>query len=106
ETLHPVRLGRTFALATREVTVGQYRRFVRAHPRIPIVVEVKQYSSSPECPIIGETWYEAAAYCRWLGEQEGVPEDQQCYPSVEEILAAGERGEMAMYPDYLRRTGY
>ena len=25
------------------------------------------------------TWYEAAAYCNWLSEQEGLPKDQWCY---------------------------
>ena len=25
------------------------------------------------------TWYEAAAYCNWLSEQEGIPKDQWCY---------------------------
>ena len=24
-------------------------------------------------------WYTAAAYCNWLSEQEGLPEDQWCY---------------------------
>src|SRR5262249_39211885 len=68
--------------------------------------EIKQRSPSPDCPIIGETWYEAAAYCRWLSEQEGVPEDQQCYPPVGEILEGGRRGALKMAPDLLRRTGY
>ena len=25
------------------------------------------------------TWYKAAAYCNWLSEQEGIPEEQWCY---------------------------
>ena len=31
----------------------------------------------------GMTWYEAAAYCNWLSEQEGLPKDQWCYLPVE-----------------------
>ena len=27
----------------------------------------------------------AAKYCRWLSAQEGIPEDQMCYPSLDEI---------------------
>ena len=46
-------------------------------------------------------WYEAAAYCRWLSEQEGVPEDQMCYPPIAKITEG-----MQLPEDYLERTGY
>jgi formylglycine-generating enzyme required for sulfatase activity len=47
------------------------------------------------------TWYDAAAYCRWLSEQEGVPESEMCYPPIAQIQEG-----MRLPPDYLRRTGY
>jgi hypothetical protein len=47
------------------------------------------------------TWYEAAQYCRWLSEQEGVAESEMCYPAIDKI------GPGMMLPsDYLSRTGY
>ena len=47
------------------------------------------------------TWYQAAQYCRWLSEQEGVPEEQMCYPRVAEIKEG-----MKLPADFLTRTGY
>ena len=32
-------------------------------------------------------WYKAAAYCNWLSQQEGVPEDQWCYETNAEKLS-------------------
>ena len=49
------------------------------------------------------TWYEAAAYCNWLSEQEGIPKQQWCY----EPNDSGEYGEgMKPAADFLDRTGY
>ena len=39
-----------------------------------------------ELPITQVSWYQAAAYLRWMGEQEGFPEEQQSYPPVDELL--------------------
>ncbi len=47
------------------------------------------------------TWYQAAKYCNWLSEQEGIPAEQWCYdPS--QPFADG----MRLPSDYLQRTGY
>src|SRR5207249_3535030 len=81
--------------ATRETTIEQFRRFQREH------AYNKQYSPDMHGPVIGVTWYEAAQYCRWLSEKEGVPEDQMCYPPVSQIGP-----EMTLPKDYLSRTGY
>jgi hypothetical protein len=86
---------RRFALATREVTVEQFLRFRPTHPN------ATQPASGPDYPVNVVTWYDAAAYCRWLSEQEGVPEDQMCYPPAAQI-----KDGMQPCPDYLSRTGY
>jgi serine/threonine-protein kinase len=106
ERLHRRRIGRTFVLATRPVTVAQYQRFRRDHPEVAHRY-TERYSPEPDGPVISATWYEAAMYCRWLSEQEGVPEDQMCYPPFKDILEAWRSGKgMKMPADYLRRTGY
>jgi formylglycine-generating enzyme required for sulfatase activity len=55
------------------------------------------------CPATGVTWYEAAAYCNWLSEQEGIAKEQWCY--LKNAIGKYEVG-MRMAPDYLKRTGY
>src|SRR5205823_4581112 len=61
----------------------------------------RKYSPSPDAPATNVTWYEAAAYCRWLSEKEGIPEDQMCYPPVDQIKKG-----MTLPADYLSRRGY
>jgi formylglycine-generating enzyme required for sulfatase activity len=95
EVLHRKRIPRTFAIATKEVTVQQFLRF-RPHHKFS-----KNFSPASDAPITNVTWYEAAQYCRWLCEQEGIPEDQMCYPPVHEITQG-----LVLPPHYLSRTGY
>ncbi len=97
------RIGRSFALAAREVTVGQFKRC----PRFKDFNDYyKAWSPTPDCPVNNVTWYQAAAYCNWLTEQELPPdrwESQRCYlPN-----GAGEYADgMRLAPNYLERTGY
>jgi formylglycine-generating enzyme required for sulfatase activity len=46
-------------------------------------------------------WYDAARYCRWLSEQEGIPEQQMVFPPVNEIGP-----KMSLPENWLARTGY
>jgi formylglycine-generating enzyme required for sulfatase activity len=96
------RIPRSFAIASKGVTVAQFRRFLDANPKVK---EQHSYTTkySPEDggPIISVTWFEAAQYCNWLSAQEGIPEDQWCYPPIDEIKEG-----MVMPKDYLQRTGY
>src|SRR5262249_11024931 len=55
------------------------------------------------CPMHGITWFQAAAYCNWLSEQENIPRDQWCYePNEQGQYAPG----MKLKADYLRLKGY
>jgi formylglycine-generating enzyme required for sulfatase activity len=106
EVPHRRRIGRSFALATKPVTVDQFTAFLKAHPDVGHSYN-KKFSPDPTGPIIGVTWYEAAMYCQWLSEREGIPRDQWCYPSVAEMKAALKAGKPIRLPkDYLHRTGY
>jgi formylglycine-generating enzyme required for sulfatase activity len=105
ETPHHRHIPRSYALATKEVTVRQFREFLNANPDVRHDWEpTKKYSPAAESddgPVLGVTWFAAAQYCRWLSEQEGVPNEQMCYPSVPEI-----RDGMHLPANYLARTGY
>ena len=105
EMCHHRRIERSFAIATREVTVEEFQRLR------PDFDFAKNLSRSSDCPINGTSWFDAAIYCRLLSEAENVPEDQMCFPTVEEIKRAAEMSVddqpvMKLPENYLTRTGY
>ncbi len=93
ETQHKERIGRTFALAAKSVTVEQYRKFDDGY-QVPAV-----YTRTADLPVVETTWHQAAGYCNWLSKEEGIAEDQWCY----EI----EDGQVTkLKANYLSLTGY
>ena len=105
ELLHKRLIPRRFAIATKEVTVQQYRQFQQANPDNNDAAEsnLKRYSPDPNGPMIVVTWYRAAAYCNWLSEQERIPQEEWCYvPDKKDRYAEG----MTIPEDVLERKGY
>ncbi len=102
EDLHRRRIPRSFAISTMEVTGYQFQSFLRANPAILreylLSTGTASYSNTGATFV---TWYMAAQYCRWLSEQERVPEEQMCYPRIGDIKEG-----MKLPEDYLSRTGY
>ncbi len=91
----PVRIPRSFSLGTKEVTFEQfdlYRRSIHLGEAEP---------ERPKFPADFVSWYDAARYCRWVSEQEGVPPEEMCFPPMDQIHEG-----MTPYPDYLTRKGY
>jgi hypothetical protein len=113
ETPHRVRIPRTYALATTEVTNDQFARFLAAvpeyaarwkaaiTPRFGDPPRFTAFSRTPDSPQVGVSWYDAARYCNWLSEREGIPRPQWVYPETIDV----DQG-MELPPDYLHRTGY
>ena len=114
EVLHRERIPRSFAVSTREVTVGQFQRFLDANPEIKSRAQadgqrdptrqgatLRRLHLDDDCPQVSMTWFEAAQYCNWLSQQEGIPEEQWCYPALDQIKEG-----MQLPRDYLHRTGY
>jgi formylglycine-generating enzyme required for sulfatase activity len=99
EILHLRHIDRSFAIATREVTVEQFQRFWRMEMRRDFGHNQMRRCPEDRCPIIGVTWAEAALYCNWLSRQDDIPESQFCY------LLTGDKG-LQFASDYLQRTGY
>jgi formylglycine-generating enzyme required for sulfatase activity len=105
EVLHRVRIPRSFAMGTKEVTVAQFRRFLEATPVIQrqftsedIQEGLKKYSPDDDGPMIIVSWFQAAQFCNWLSKEEGL---EECYPSLEKI-----QDGMQMPAGYLNRSGY
>ncbi len=99
---HYLRIPRSYSIAGAETTIDQFRRFVDDNPWVPserLVVA----GAEPDAPQTSVTWYEAAAYCNWLSESEGLPPNEWCYlPNAQGQYAAG----MRLAEDYLDRRGY
>ena len=111
EQLHRRHISRSFSIATKEVTVDQFQRFLTAQPSVRHAYLVED-SPQPDCPQTSVDWYEAAHYCNWLSQQDGIAQDQWCYlPERERGLFPGENGvekdlEIELASDYLSLSGY
>lgn len=66
--VHKVRISRGFWLYRTEVTNAQYGRFLAADPgrRKPEFWNDPRFNA-PRQPVVGVSWDDAAAYCRWAG---------------------------------------
>jgi len=73
EDRRSVRIDYPFAVAIKPVTVAEFQKFR------PDFAFVKPHSPGADTPINSVSWYDAAAYCNWLSEQEKIPNDQWCY---------------------------
>jgi eukaryotic-like serine/threonine-protein kinase len=93
-----------FAIGTHEVRVEEFQRFVDTNPQFGFDPSARAtYSPQRQGPMIGVSWYAAAAYCNWLSEQERLAKDQWCYhPNQAGAYAEG----MLIAADALQRTGY
>ncbi len=95
EAATPIVIKHQFAIATHEVTCIQYAAFRKDHQ------SPESYAGTNDCPVINVSWFDAAKYCRWLSEQEGIPEEQMCYPAIDEIKPG-----MILPENFVRRVGY
>jgi len=113
ETFHRARIPRSFAISNKEVTTGQFQRFLDANPEVKATFTypenpermarvLQTFSPDPNGPQIAVTWYEAAMYCNWLSRQEGIPESEWVYPTRFIQIRDG----MQMPKEYLHKTGY
>jgi eukaryotic-like serine/threonine-protein kinase len=92
EQQHKKRIGRTFALAAKPVTVAEYTRFKEVYRPLEV------YARMADSPATEMSWYEAAAYCNWLSKEDGIQESQWCYEIKGQVTKLRE--------NYLSLKGY
>ncbi len=86
EVRHRITLTRPYALLDREITVEELIAFSPLYEQF-----MRQYDAKPADAGFGVDWYDAVGFCRWLGQQSGLPEGDQSY-------AAPETLDKAKYP--------
>jgi serine/threonine protein kinase len=91
----PARGALWFALGVHETSFKQYHQF-RPGATFP------WNPGDERWPATVVSMVDAMRYCRWLSEQEKVPQEQMCYPPVDQIGPA----EAVLSDERLSRTGY
>jgi len=95
EQLHLRRIGRTFAIAAKPVTVKQFLQFSEVEFGYD-----KRYTPTEDCPVHPTSWHMAIAYCNWLSDHEGIPKEEWCYET-------NPQGQVTkLKKSYLSLTGY
>ncbi|QDU22819.1 SUMF1/EgtB/PvdO family nonheme iron enzyme [Urbifossiella limnaea] len=78
---HTVRITRPFYLAKYETTAGQFRRFVEAAKHAPTgTIDWTGFvtpGQEDRQPVVGVSWADAEAFCRWLGPGYELPTEAQ-----------------------------
>ncbi len=69
ETLREIQLERPFYMGLREVTNAQFRLFDPQHTSGTVQGVTLNNEAQP---VVRVTWTQAALYCNWLSEQEGI----------------------------------
>ena len=70
EVEHPVELRRAFYIASTETTNAQFRQYEATHDSGLI----ESYSLDRDHqPVAGISWQQAASFCNWLSQLEGLP---------------------------------
>jgi formylglycine-generating enzyme required for sulfatase activity len=85
-----------FYISVTEITNAQYGRFLKATGHKAPLYWGDKNLNGPNQPVVGVTWFEAVAFCRWLTEATGVT----CKLPTEAQWEAAARGGLVgrLYP--------
>jgi formylglycine-generating enzyme required for sulfatase activity len=88
EHRHRVQLTRPFAVLDREITYAELSAFNPVYRSF-----MQQLKVAPRTAGAGANWYRAVEYCRWLGTQHGLAEEDQCYAAPDSPQLKGLKRE-------------
>jgi formylglycine-generating enzyme required for sulfatase activity len=80
ETRHTVKLTRPVAMLDREITFEELIAFAPGYAGI-----MQQFDAKLADAGFGADWYDSVGFCRWLGQQSGLSEADQCYANPESL---------------------
>ncbi|MEM6468498.1 MAG: protein kinase [Planctomycetota bacterium] len=99
EERHSLEIPAEIYFSRHELTIKQLKRFRLSQGFDESVANRKTRDDATG----RVNFFDAAAYCNWLSQQEGTPADQWCYlPNEDGEYAPG----MQVADDHLRRSGY
>jgi formylglycine-generating enzyme required for sulfatase activity len=91
-----------FYMDLHKVTMGDYEVFIREKPYSQLPDWIKTYAHSDQDPVIGVSWEDADAYCRWVGMQ--LPTEAQWEKAARGT--DGRRFPWGLQPVDGKRTNY
>jgi formylglycine-generating enzyme required for sulfatase activity len=62
-----------FYISVTEITNAQFGRFLKATGHQAPLYWKDRNLNSPNQPVVGVTWFDAVAFCRWLSKVTGLP---------------------------------
>ncbi len=80
ETLRKISLERSFAIGEREVTNAEFLKFAPGHRSGAAELAILD---TPDRPVVGVSWDEAARFCNWLSAQDGL---EPAYEEVDGVM--------------------
>ena len=105
----------TYSISKYPVTVGEYGKFLKAegyhtreywteagwlwaranHRKQPDYWDIRQWTWHDRLPVVGVSWYEALAYCRWIAMNTGA---EVRLPTESEWEKAARGSDRRIYP--------
>jgi formylglycine-generating enzyme required for sulfatase activity len=80
ESRHLVKVTRPVAVLDREIT---FEELIAFSPKYTAFMQ--QYDAQLADAGFGADWYDSVGFCRWLGQQSGSSEADQCYANPESL---------------------
>jgi eukaryotic-like serine/threonine-protein kinase len=80
EVRHSVTLTRPFAMLDREITFEELIAFSPSYTGF-----MQQFDAASRDAGFGAHWYDSVGFCRWLSQQSGLSESEQCYVDPEDL---------------------
>ena len=103
EGRHLRQIDRCFAIAATPITTKQFVRFLQERPKVKDAMPAEATASADSTPQTFVTWFQAAEYCNWLSEKEGIARDERCFvPNALGNFAEGMRAK----DNCLKLSGY